>query len=134
MRNVVSTCWYHYDSMVPPQSAHAADYYPAFQGQLEVARQAANALGITQPRGLPTAQQRDGHSCGDHVLAGIEALSRRLVTPQPGDSWDLSNIQPSREHVVDTLTRYEQFDALAQAGQGPQPPRHMEAGPRKKRR
>jgi hypothetical protein len=101
----------HYDSMVPPQRAHEA----TATEQFDVARRMASALGVSTIHGMPTAQQRDGHSCGDHVLAGIEALARRIVTPQGQFSWDLSGIRPSRQHIVDTLTRQEQADAQAPA-------------------
>jgi hypothetical protein len=108
---------YHYDSLVPPDLARAASSIEQFQPQFARALEVASALGISRISGMPTAMQRDGHSCGDHVLAGIEALARRIVTPQGEVSWDLSGIRPSREHIVDTLTRHEQDNAPAPAAQ-----------------
>ncbi len=124
---------YHYDSMVPPQLAESAGHFDQFHNQFAIARQVANVFGIQEPRGMPTAMQPDGHSCGDHVLAGIEALARGIVNRQADFTWDLSAIQPSRQRIVDTLTRYEQFHAETNAAQAPQPSRYREARPRKKR-
>ncbi len=135
---------YHYDSMVAPDEARNATDTPQFARSLEV----ANALGVNEVLGRPTARQRDLHSCGDHVLFGIQELTRRMVDserPIPWDRrdgagqapWDLSAIQPSRPAIVEALTRYEAFaEATAQnpASQGQQQPLYMDTGPRKKQR
>ncbi|MEX3683034.1 Ulp1 family isopeptidase [Paraburkholderia sp. BR14320] len=121
---------FHYDSMIPPEHAHEA----TFTGPYEVARRVAHVLGVGAPMGMPMAQQRDEDSCGDHVLAGIETLARRiLLDHQYPVQMDLSDIQPSRENIIATLTQYEQFAAQIHAAQASQQPGHMGARPRKKR-
>ncbi|WP_423600855.1 Ulp1 family isopeptidase [Roseateles sp. MS654] len=93
----------HYDSAISPDLARTQ--VAASTEQFALARQVAAALGIDAVGSMPMAQQHDAHSCGDHVLAGIETLARRLVTGQHEDLWNLSGIRPSRQHVIDTLTR-----------------------------
>ena len=93
----------HYDSAIPPHLARTP--VAVSTEQFALARQVAAALGIDAVGSMPMAQQHDAYSCGDHVLAGIETLARRLVTGQHEDLWNLSGIRPSRQHVIDTLSR-----------------------------
>ena len=93
----------HYDSAIPPHLARTP--VAVSTEQFALARQVAAALGIDAVGSMPMAPQPDAHSCGDHVLAGIETLARRLVTGQHEDLWNLSGIRPSRQHVIDTLSR-----------------------------
>jgi len=93
----------HYDSAIAPERARTREARST--PQFALARRMAAALGIDAVGSMPMAQQHDEHSCGDHVLAAIETLARRIVTGQHEDLWDLSGIRPSRQHVIDTLTR-----------------------------
>ncbi|WP_110465431.1 Ulp1 family isopeptidase [Xylophilus ampelinus] len=101
---------FHYDSLVQPGHAqHATGTY-----QYALARKAATAMGIDGPvSGMPIAQQRDGHSCGDHVLHGIEVLAHRVVdgTFQEPGGLDLSDIQPDRGRIADVVAGTGQFRA-----------------------
>lgn len=81
---------FHYDSLVRPQdAAQAVD-----TRQYELARDAARAMDVYTPvRGMPIARQRDGHSCGDHVLQAMDILdtianasAARTAEPAPAAS------------------------------------------------
>ncbi|MFE8645604.1 Ulp1 family isopeptidase [Sphingomonas sp. NCPPB 2930] len=97
---------FHYDSMVPPE--RAGDATRTFQ--YAEAHRAARALGIDAPvRGMPIAQQRDGYSCGDHVLEGIAVLAHRVVDGTFGDpgGMDLRHIQPDRARIADVMAGFQ---------------------------
>ncbi|MGF6483096.1 Ulp1 family isopeptidase [Paraburkholderia sp. JPY419] len=120
---------FHYDSKIPPGSAHMAND----TAQFEVARRVANVLNAGTPMGMPMALQPDDNTCGDHVLAGIETLARRIMASPGNVPMDLSDIQPSREHIVASLTWYEQYFAQTSAAQAAQLPGQSAARPRKRR-
>ncbi len=128
---------YHFDSMVPREYVREAGSLEAFQDQFQVAREVANALGVPELIGRPMAEQEDGHSCGDHVIAGIEELAHRIVHHREGErmSWNLSRMRrPNRQHIVDTLAHHEQFLAQANASGAPPQRLHTDAGPSRRRR
>ena len=91
---------FHYDSMASP-----------FPSQISVAGQVADALGVREPIETPMAKQTDTYSCGDHVLTGIEVLAHRVVRGEAfqDGGMNLSTIQPNRVHIINILTRVEQF-------------------------
>jgi len=135
---------YHYDSNVHPQFASVT----TGTRQMARARAVAGVLGAAEVLGMPTARQRDTHSCGDHVLFGIQELTRRMVdgerplaweggAPARQGAWDLSTIRPDRQTIIDELTRYEEFaQAIAQNphSEAARQPLYMDAGPGKKPR
>lgn len=93
---------FHYDSMVRPQdAAQAVD-----TRQYELARDAARAMDVYTPvRGMPIARQRDGHSCGDHVLQAMDILAHSVVNGTFGQqhTMDLSDIETDRGLIADTI-------------------------------
>lgn len=111
---------FHFDSLERPNSA-----------QLGVARQVTRAMGLADPVPRPMAQQADGHSCGDHVLAGIEELTRRFM--HNDFSMDLQNLQPNRQEIIDGLAVYDQFAEEVHAGRAQPQPHPMQAAPRSRR-
>jgi len=111
---------FHFDSLDRPNSA-----------QLGVARQVTRAMGLADPMPRPMAQQADGHSCGDHVLAGIEELTRRFM--RNDFSMDLQNLRPNRQEIIDALAVYDQFAEEVHAGRAQPQPHPMQAAPRSRR-
>ncbi|AVS93637.1 hypothetical protein C8246_19865 [Paracidovorax avenae] len=93
---------FHYDSLVRPQdAAQAVD-----TKQYELARDAARAMDVYTPvRGMPIARQRDGHSCGDHVLQAMDMLAHSVVNGTFGQphTMDLSGIETDRGLIADTI-------------------------------
>ncbi|PVY64347.1 type III effector protein XopD [Paracidovorax citrulli] len=93
---------FHYDSLVSPGDARNAVHTRQYQ----LASRAARAMGITGPvQGMPIARQRDGHSCGDHVLQATEQLAQSVIAGtfgQPG-TMDLSDLQTDRGLIADTI-------------------------------
>ncbi|RWA49656.1 hypothetical protein AU476_29900 [Cupriavidus sp. UYMSc13B] len=115
---------WHYDSKIRPERAHLATY----TAQFERARRVVEALDLRAPiSSTPISLQPDDNTCGDHVLRGMETLALRVIS---GDAFapegmDLSHIRPDRQHIIDVLTGFEQFQAnIAQ----PQPPRQVPGG------
>ncbi|WP_423599057.1 Ulp1 family isopeptidase [Roseateles sp. MS654] len=111
---------FHYDSSVDP--ARLAD--PAFRERLSRGRsyKAATAMvqGILGQNARPVlpapmARQRDNWSCGDHVLAGMEELARRMISTPGQNIWNLSGIQPNRAHIAAALIQYEADQPLREA-------------------
>lgn len=113
---------FHFDSLGYQNSEQSA-----------LARQATAAMGVSaQPFAGDMAKQQDGHSCGDHVLAGIEALTRQIM--QGDYSMNLSAIEPNRQAIVEGLARYDEFAAQVHAGQAQPQPHPMQATARRRRR
>jgi type III effector protein XopD len=110
---------FHFDSLDRPNSE-----------QLGVASQVTRAMGLPDPLRMPMAQQQDGHSCGDHVLAGIEELTRRIM--RDDISLDLRNLQPDRQAVIDGLAAYDHFAEEVRAGRAQPQPHPMQAAPRRR--
>ncbi len=108
---------FHYDSLVSPGDARNAVHTRQYQ----LASRAARAMGITGPvQGMPIARQRDGHSCGDHVLQATEQLAQSVIAGtfgQPG-TMDLSDLQTDRGLIADTIA-----NATADRNAEPPPPR-----------
>lgn len=93
---------FHYDSLVRPQDAAQA----VETKQYELARDAARAMDVYTPvRGMPIARQRDGHSCGDHVLQAMDMLAHSVVNGTFGQphTMDLSGIETDRGLIADTI-------------------------------
>ncbi|ARU24601.1 diaminopimelate decarboxylase (plasmid) [Ralstonia solanacearum] len=104
---------FHYDSSISPDEARKATYTRQYQ----LAQQAATAMGIkASVRGKPIARQQDGHSCGDHVLRGIELLAHRVIdgTFDQGDM-DLRDIAPDRTLIADVIAHAEQLNVASRA-------------------
>ncbi|MGM9490386.1 Ulp1 family isopeptidase [Ideonella sp. YS5] len=121
----------HYDSLIHPMRIAEA----ASTAQFRRARDAAVHFGIAQTAAMPTAPQNDGHSCGDHVAAGIEELARRLLNRGfQGVSLDLRGIVPSRARVIELVTEHERFAGRIHARQAAPASDSELAGPSKKRR
>ena len=110
---------FHFDSLDDPNFA-----------QLGVARQVTTAMGLADPICMPMAQQEDGHSCGDHVLRGIEELTRQFM--RNDFSMDLRNLQPNRQEIIDGLAVYDQFAEEVHAGRAQPQPHPMQAAPRRR--
>ncbi|MFD2299781.1 Ulp1 family type III secretion system effector isopeptidase XopD [Paracidovorax citrulli] len=93
---------FHYDSLVRPQdAAQAVD-----TKQYELARDAARAMDVYTPvRGMPIAHQRDGHSCGDHVLQAMDVLAHSVIDGTFGQqhTMDLSDLETDRGLIADTI-------------------------------
>ena len=116
---------FHYDSKVSPDRASGATHGSQFKAASKVAK----ALGVRTTKGMPIAEQADGHSCGDHVLYGIEVLAHRLASSNDFQvDMDLRGIRPDRDYIVDVLT---QNDA-AHAAPVSQQPRDKKTTWRKK--
>ena len=93
---------FHYDSLVRPQDAAQA----VNTNQYRLARAAAQAMDVYTPvRGMPIAQQRDGHSCGDHVLQAMDILAHSVIDGTFGQSrtMDLRSIETDRGLIADTI-------------------------------
>ncbi|WP_192884883.1 Ulp1 family isopeptidase [Paracidovorax avenae] len=93
---------FHYDSLVRPQNAAQA----VDTNQYRLARAAAQAMGVYTPvRGTPIALQRDGHSCGDHVLQAMDVLAHSVINGTFGQphTMDLSGIETDRGLIADTI-------------------------------
>ncbi|CAM3676555.1 Ulp1 family isopeptidase [Paracidovorax anthurii] len=111
----------HYDSSWPPQGARDVVHTRQYQ----LAQSAAMAMGIHTPvRGMPIAQQRDRHSCGDHVLTGIGTLAQRVIdgTFHHAGGTDLSAIAPDRGHIAGVLASAEDSHAGSRVRPAPEPP------------
>lgn len=108
---------FHYDSLVHPHAAAAA----VDTAQYRRASIAAWGMGIHTPvRGVPIARQRDGNSCGDHVLQAIDVLAHRVIdgtfTPE---NMDLSGIAPDRRLLADDIAHASAFPTEASASAAP---------------
>ncbi|WP_234419751.1 Ulp1 family isopeptidase, partial [Xanthomonas fragariae] len=112
----------HYASSLNPEHAK----YATTTAQYRLASEAAQAMGIrpSSVRPMPIAQQQNSHSCGDHVLTGIEVLAHSVIkgTFEVGLGKDLRNIAPDRGRIADLLTGAEQFRTESLARKAPESP------------
>jgi len=108
---------FHYDSLVHPHAAAAA----VDTAQYRRASIAAWEMGIHTPvRGVPIARQRDGNSCGDHVLQAIDVLAHRVIDGTfTQDDMDLSGIEPNRRLLADSLAHAAALPAEHSASAAP---------------
>lgn len=114
-RNKDAVATYHYDSMAQMQQQQR------YLGQMAVYHL---DLDYQQIHEMPTAIQRDGYSCGDHVLTGIEMLAHRVIdgTFDDADGRDLRGITPDRGLIRGRLAQAEQAPAESSVRQAPELP------------
>lgn len=132
---------FHYDSLTAPEWLDNPGYAAqvAREPQYRIAAEAARIIlgEHAQPPVMASMpMQRDAHSCGDHVVTGMEILARRIVEGRDQDpiEMDLSGIRPDRARTIHMLSWHEQLGPRQPAARAAPEDRDTNSAPRKKRR